>query len=165
MVCQSIKDRPGVVKDIGESIEDRSEPDLFAPFRIEGLVATSESEKLVPIRILRDTAAAQSLLVEGVLPLSKETSTGEKALVRGCGMTWLEASLHVVHLQSGLVTGPVAVAICPELPVEGVDMILGNDLAGGEVFPTPIVVAIGSESDDNQGDQSSQMPTVFLLVL
>ena len=142
--------------------EDRTEPDLFAPFRMEGLVATSELEKFVPVRILRDTAAAQSLLVEGVLPLSEETSTGKNALVRGCGLTWFEAPLHVVYLQSGLVTGPVAVAIRPELPVEGVDMILGNDLADGKVFPTPIVVnnPVGSRSI-NQGDQLSQMQTVF----
>ena len=53
-------------------------------------------------------------------------------------------------------------AIRPELPVEGVDMILGNDLAGGEVFPTPIVVSnpVGYRSV-NQGDQLSQMPKVF----
>nr|XP_046272302.1 uncharacterized protein LOC124073826 [Scatophagus argus] len=129
---------------------------------MEGLVAISESDKFVPVRILRDTAAAQSLLVEGVLPLSEETSTGENALVRGCGLTWIEAPLHVVYLQSGLVTGSVAVAIRPELPVEGVDMILGNDLAGGEVFPTPIVVnnPVGSRSV-NQGDQASQMTKVF----
>lgn len=49
------------------------------------------------------------------------------------------APLHVVYLQFGLVTSPVAVAIRPQLPIE-VDMILGNDLAGGEVFPVPIVV-------------------------
>ena len=120
-------------------------------------MATSESETLVPICIIRDTAAAQSLLVEGVLPLSEETSTGENALVRGCGLAWFEAPLHDVYLQSGLVTGLVTVAIRPDLPLEGVDMILGNDLAGGEVFPTPIVVnnPVGSRGV-NQGD-----PLVF----
>lgn len=71
--------------------------------------------------------------MEGVLPLSDETTTGKSALVRECGLTWLKALLHAVYLQSGLVTGPVTVAIRPELPVEGVDMILGYDLAGGEV--------------------------------
>lgn len=68
--------------------------------------------------------------MEGVLPLSEETSAGEHALVRGHGMTWFKFPLHVVHLQSCLVTGPVAVDIHPELPVEAADMILRNDLAG-----------------------------------
>lgn len=42
-------------------------------------------------------------------------------------------------------------------------MILGNDLAGGEVFPTPIVVndPVRSPSVATQSDQLSQMPTVF----
>ena len=48
--------------------EDNTKPDLFAPFRMEGSVAISELDEFVPVRILRDTAAAQSLLVEGVLP-------------------------------------------------------------------------------------------------
>lgn len=39
--------------------------------------------------------------------------------------------------QSGFVTGPVAVAIHPKLIVESVDMILGNNLADGQVFPAP----------------------------
>lgn len=30
---------------------------------------------------------------------------------------------------------------CRQLPVDGVDFILGNDLAGGHVFPYPIVSA------------------------
>lgn len=97
------------------------EPDLFAPFRMEGSIAASKSGKFVPVRILRDTAAAQSLLVEGVLPLSGETFTGEHALVRGCGMTWLKAPLHVVHLKSGLVTGPVQGLFALNFQVEGGD--------------------------------------------
>jgi hypothetical protein len=161
-LSQFTENRPGLGKGMSEPSEDSIEPDLFAPFRMEGLVATSESGTLVPICILRDTAAAQSLLVEGVLPLSEETSTGENALVRGCGLAWFEAPLHDVYLQSGLVTGLVTVAIRPELPLEGVDMILGNDLAGGEVFPTPIVVnnPVGSRGV-NQGDPLSPMPKVF----
>lgn len=76
---QLTKDRPGVVK---RPIEDKVEPDLFAPFRMEGSIAASKSGKFVPVRMLRDTAAARPLLVEGVLPLSGETFTGEYALVR-----------------------------------------------------------------------------------
>lgn len=78
---------------------------------------------------MRDTAAVPSLWMEGVLPHSEETSAGEHALLRGHGMTWFKFPLHVVHLQSCLVTGPVAVAYL-ELPVEAMDMILGNNLAG-----------------------------------
>ena len=36
-------------------------------------------------------------------------------------------------MQSDLVSGVVTVGIRPSLPVKGVDLILGNDLAGGKV--------------------------------
>ena len=37
----------------------------------------------IPIKILRDTGASQSLLVEGVLPLSDESATGDHVLIKG----------------------------------------------------------------------------------
>ncbi len=46
----------------------------------------------------------------------------------------------MVHLQSDLVTGTVPLGVRTELPVDGVSLILGNDLAGGKVFPSPVVV-------------------------
>lgn len=35
-----------------------------------------------------------------------------------------------MFLQSSICSGPVKLAVCAELPVEGVSLILGNDLAG-----------------------------------
>ena len=49
----------------------------FKPFVSEGFVSLESSSCQVPIQILRDTGATQSLLLEGVLPLSVSTSTGE----------------------------------------------------------------------------------------
>ena len=37
----------------------------------------------MPVRILRDTGATQSLLVEDILPLSETTSTGSHVLIQG----------------------------------------------------------------------------------
>lgn len=45
------------------------------------------------------------------------------------------APVHNVHLKCSLLSGDVTVAVRPELPVEGVDLILGNDLVGGHVWP------------------------------
>lgn len=45
-----------------------TEHDPFAPFRMKGSIAISESEKLIQICILRDTGASQSLCLAGVLP-------------------------------------------------------------------------------------------------
>ncbi len=45
-----------------------------------------------------------------------------------------------------------------QLPVEGVEMILGNDLAGTKVFPYPIVSA---EPDVSGQDVLSQFPSLL----
>lgn len=46
-------------------------------------------------------------------------------------MGYVEVPLHKVHLTSDLVIGEVVVGVRPSLPVPGVEVILGNDLAGG----------------------------------
>ncbi len=44
-----------------------------------------------------------------------------------------------VHLKYDLVNGLVNLGVREQLLFEGVGLILGNDLAGGQVFPRPIV--------------------------
>ncbi len=51
------------------------------------------------------------------------------------------------------------IGVRSHLPVEGVSMILGNDLVGGKVFPCPIVSA---EPDVGaQTDVSKMFPSLF----
>jgi len=45
-----------------------------------------------------------------------------------------------VYLKSELVTGVVTVGVVSSLPVEGVHLLLGNDLAGNRVSVVPVVV-------------------------
>ena len=92
-----------------------------------------------PIRIMRDTCCAQSMILEGTLPFSEVSSTGSSALIQGIGMEIINVPLHKVNLKSDLVSGTVTVGVRPQLPVKGVSMLLGNDLAGGKVLPDPIV--------------------------
>ena len=47
--------------------------------------------------------------------------------------------IEVLELQSDIVTSVVRVGVRPSLPVEGLSLILGNDLAGGRVTPDPCV--------------------------
>jgi len=67
--------------------------------------------------------------------------------------------LHTVHLKSGLVNGAVKLGVRRQLPVEGVDLIIGNDLAGGKVFPSPIVTHIPSVKE--QSNLSTLYPSAF----
>ncbi|KAL5009579.1 hypothetical protein ScPMuIL_011884, partial [Solemya velum] len=88
---------------------------------------------LKPVKILRDTGASHSLILDGVVPLSEETSSGSSVLLQGVELGFVNVPLHCVYLKSDLVTGPVTIGVRPELPIEGVSLILGNDLAGEKV--------------------------------
>ncbi|CAI5669799.1 unnamed protein product [Oreochromis niloticus] len=102
----------------------------YRPFISQGFASlTGKEEDRVPIVILRDTGAAQSLILESALPFSSSSFCGADALVWGVKMSVLRAPLHRVFLQSPLVSGPVTVGVRARLPVQGVTMILGNDLA------------------------------------
>jgi len=67
----------------------------FNPFISKDFVSLSEHGEKVPIDILRDTGAAQSLLVDGILPLSDSTATVQ---IQGIELGVVNSPLHVVHL-------------------------------------------------------------------
>ena len=92
---------------------------------------------MIFISILRDTGASQSLLIKGVLPLSAETATRDHVLIHGIELGYVNVPIHKVFLQSDLVSGYVAVGIRPTLPVDGVSLLLGNDIAGEKVIVNP----------------------------
>lgn len=86
-------------------------------------------------QILQDTGAAQSFILDGVLPLSDQYFGGTHILCRGFVPNYFKAPLHVVHLKSDLVEGTFKVGVCSEMPVAGISFILGNDIAREKVLP------------------------------
>ena len=110
----------------------------FQPFISEGCVALQKEGPLKSVNILRDTGASLTLLLKDVLPLNVNTLTGQTVLLRG--FEWKEEiPLHRIYLASDLVTGYVTVGVISKLPVEGISVILANDLAKGRVRPELIV--------------------------
>ena len=122
--------------------------DDYKPFLSKGFVKLFGDGNPQPIQILRDTGASQSLILQSVLPFSDSSSTGTSVLIRGVESGVVKVPLHVVHLSSDLVSGPVTVGVRPSLPVEGVSLLLGNDLAGEKVVVNPIVTDKPRFSDD-----------------
>ncbi|KAL5021229.1 hypothetical protein ScPMuIL_000384 [Solemya velum] len=59
-----------------------------------------------------------------------------------------------------LVTGPVTIGVRPELPIEGVSLILGNDLAGEKVRVDPLVSSIPDKTGDAETIQQ-EFPGIF----
>lgn len=97
------------------------------------------SNKQVEVNILRDTGALDSFVRTSLLPFSADTDTGRVVAVRGMGLVPIFAPLHKMNITCGLVSGEIVVALRPELRMEGVDIILGNDLAGNRVWPDHMV--------------------------
>ncbi|XP_076876436.1 uncharacterized protein LOC143525877 [Brachyhypopomus gauderio] len=162
------KQKKGQIKPVGLVRAVTPAPDVplvgteassFEPYIIEGSVALSPLDHCHrPVRILRDTGAAQSFMLASVVPLSADTSCGSEVLVQGIDLSILRAPLHKIYLRSALVTGTVTVAICPHLPVSNVSFILGNDLVGisrGSCLPE---VVSAPEPSDLLGEE---FPTVF----
>lgn len=106
----------------------------YAPFITDGFVSLVGSDEKVPVKILRDTGASETFILESVLDFSESSSTGSEMLIKGIGLQVLSVPLHDVVLESDLVTGQVTVGVRPSLPVEGISVILGNNLPGGRVW-------------------------------
>jgi hypothetical protein len=70
---------------------------------------------------------------------SEESFSGESVLIQGVECGLVKVPLHHVNLTSDLVSGPVTVGVRSVLPVDGVHLLLGNDLAGDKVVVNPIV--------------------------
>lgn len=113
----------------------------YSAFTSDGVVSLP-GQRDVSVKILRDTGATHSFVRESILPFLSESNSGECILMRGMGMTIIPVPLHKLKLTCGLVSGEVKIGVRPALPVEGVDLILGSDLAGNKVWAasTPLLV-------------------------
>lgn len=50
-------------------------------------------------------------------------------------MVYIPHPVHHIHIQSKLVTDIFPVAVCCALPIKGITLLMGNDLAGDKVTP------------------------------
>ena len=118
--------------------------EMFEPFIQNGFVSLSDDfSQAKPIGILRDTGSAQSILLQSTLPLSDSTYSGDNVLLKGVTTSlgsYPSAPLHQVYISSSHVNGPVTVGITSSLPIDGIDFLLGNDLAGGKVVANSLVI-------------------------
>ena len=142
------KNKVNPLHNVKSCIEDKISPDKeseymenYKPFISEGVVSLlgdeSSSQK---VKILRDTGATQSLMLDSVLPLTENSFTGANVLISWVEMSILEVPVHEVNIKSSLINGNIVLGIRPSLPVEGISLILGNDLAGERVMVDPRIV-------------------------
>ncbi|KAK4328633.1 hypothetical protein Pmani_000942 [Petrolisthes manimaculis] len=109
---------------------------MFKAFTFTGRVALSQQDQTFPITILRDTGAAQSILVHDAVPNLSQKLTGEQVLLSDLSTSQVSHPLAEVYLECPFFNADVKVAVkYGVLPVKGVQLLLGNDLAGTLVVP------------------------------
>ena len=117
----------------------------------------------VGVTILRDTGAVQSLILESVLPEGAEVSKEDYVLVGGFPDTVTPCPLLDVFLDCNLVNSNCKLAVVPSLPVEGVELLLANDLAGGKVSTNPYVSTLPVVEDSDTLDESQFLSPVSVV--
>ncbi len=118
-----------------------SDVDEYADFKSKGFISTGSSKNSVSI--LRDTGASSTLVRKGALvscPVSEQY-----VILRGIGGS-VSAPIVEVNLECELYSGKAKLAVVDVMPIEGVDVLLGNDIAGGKVKLTPMVSVRAEES-------------------
>ena len=126
----------------------------FKDFIFDGSVSLRGSKNKVKLKILRDTGAALSLLHYTAIPNIKDKLTGEKVNVKDLTGT-ISVPLAEILLDCPIVTGTVEVGLTyRELPVEGIHMLLGNDLAGRLVVPNLVVSNMPSSNSETSKEMS-----------
>ena len=149
---------------IEDEISPNTESDYmenYKPFISEGVVSlVGDENSSQKVKILRDTGATQSLMLDSVLPLTENSFTGANVLISGVEMGILEVPLHEVNIKSSLINGNIVIGMRPSLPVEGISLILGNDLAGERVMVDPRVVE--KPRDDEETEKlAEKFPGIF----
>ena len=114
---------------------------IFEPFVNTATVSLPNSPThSIPVQVLRDTGASQSLILTNALPFSAESYSGNNVLIKGVHSSdYNSVPLHDIRLQSDLVSGDVSIGVIDSLPFDGIQLLLGNDLAGERVTVNPIM--------------------------
>ena len=130
----------------------------YNPFISKGYVSLSENGGKVPVKILLDTGATQPLLVEGILSLSDSTATGISVQIHGIELGVMSVPLHVIYLSSDLITGTVTVGNRLTLPITGISLTLGNDLASKKVLPELQLISDPELTQESSAPEANIFP-------
>ena len=139
---------------IEDEISPNTESDYmenYKPFISEGVVSlVGDENSSQKVEILRDTGATQSLMLDSVLQM----------YLFQVEMGVLEVPPHEVNIKSSLINGNIVIGMRPCLLVEGISLILGNDLAGEKVMVDPRVV---EKPRDNEKTErlAEKFPGIF----
>ncbi|KAK4326574.1 hypothetical protein Pmani_002888 [Petrolisthes manimaculis] len=127
----------------------------YKPYCFSGSVSPDDSLQLShPVTILRDSGSVRTFVLREAISSFPQCQTGHSLVVRGL-FSKGEVPLCKIFLQSAVMTGYVSAGIVNELPVAGVSMILGNDVAGSSMFPHSPSVSPNCASPEQEPSEVS----------
>lgn len=112
--------------------------DCYPPFIFSSMVSLDCVIRKVSLSLCCMTLGLLSRLFMKGCCLD-ESITGSYALCQGLDMTYVKVPLNLIQMSSDLVNGKVIVGVWSVLHIKGIDVILGNDFAGGKVFLVLVV--------------------------
>ena len=131
--------------------------DAYGEYLYKGVVSSLEGGDSREVILLRDQGATVSVVRRESLPRKVKVSTREQVMLSGFPNTCVTCPLIELDIQSKLVSGRMKVAVSDSLPVDGVDMIVGNDVGSMPCnnpilceIPLPELVITRSGVDTNE---------------
>ena len=111
---------------------DSEIPGGFVKHSSEGEVSSGFGKPLRKVRILRDTGALQSLILRSSLPDDFVESRAEYVVLVGFPNTLTSSPRETLFLNSEWSNGLEKLAVVEKVPVGGIDVVIGNDIADRE---------------------------------
>ncbi|KAK3883876.1 hypothetical protein Pcinc_011822 [Petrolisthes cinctipes] len=139
------------------SRDNWSSPPSFNPFIYSGKVCLLGHE--YDVKVLRDTGSDRTLYLN---PNHGSHVSDTCVVLTGLGGPF-SAQLVEAQLECDLFKGKAFVGVADELPVKGVDVILGNDLCGMRVRPDDPIVSAAPIVETSTDVLESEFPYVFPL--
>ncbi|XP_069169325.1 uncharacterized protein [Procambarus clarkii] len=121
----------------------------YKPFMSKGWIRIG-SQPEVEVGILRDTGANQSLITRSLIGNDRRLAGRSKMKVYGL-LSESDMPVCTVQLRSEYVSAEVMLGVCPDIPIPGVQVILGNDLCGTKVLTRVVAETVPEECPEGHG--------------
>ena len=128
----------------------------FKNFVHDGYCSSFDNSDLTcPIISLRDTGSSATLLVKNSVPSKFLQPLDAYTLIDGVGSQYVPVPLYKIKLHSAFGFFEAIVGLVDKLPIDDVNVILGNDLLGDRVQPDLDILKYVSDNVDCMSNKNN----------
>ena len=121
-------DNPAQAKVIG-AMTIETKPDSYRRHLSTGYIGRVGHKGVKKkIKILRDTGASVTAILREKVPLGIDIDAAERIWVKGVLSQPKRVPFCTIYLESDIISGPVKMCVLEEIPMDGVDILMGNEL-------------------------------------